>query len=139
MSRKASCSCGELHVEVNGEPKMVVACSCINCQKRTGSVFGVSAYFANDQVVAKNGEFKSFTSIGDSGGKIERHFCPHCGSTVFWEAGFVPQSLGIAVGCFSDPMFPQPIAAAWCVSKHEWVSFPNGMPTSNSQDFSKGA
>ncbi len=61
MSRKASCSCGELQVEVNGEPKVVVACSCASCQKRTGSVFGVSAYFANDQVVAKNGEFKSFT------------------------------------------------------------------------------
>ncbi|WP_080641846.1 GFA family protein [Teredinibacter turnerae] len=134
-----SCSCGELQVEVSGEPKIVVACSCTICQKRTGSVFGVSAYFSNDQLLAKNGEFKSFTSTGDSGGKIERHFCPRCGSTVFWEARFVPQSIGIAVGCFSDPQFPLPIAAAWCASKHEWVSFPNGIPTSNNQDFSSGA
>ena len=137
MTKKASCSCGELQVEVSGAPKAVVACSCTNCQKRTGSVFGVSAYFANNQILAKNGKFNSFTSTGDSGGKIERHFCPICGSTVFWEAEFIPQSVGIAVGCFSDPQFPKPIAAAWCASKHEWVSFPENMPTSNNQDFSK--
>lgn len=139
MSRKASCSCGELEIEVNGEPKVVVACSCSNCQKRTGSAFVVSAYFSNDNVIAMNGEYKIFTSTGDSGGKIERRFCPSCGSTVFWEAGFIPQSIGVAVGCFSDPKFPPPIAAAWCESKHDWVTFPNSMPTSNNQEFPKRA
>ena len=139
QSRKASCSCGHLEIEVSGEPAVVVACSCTNCQRRTGSAFGVSAYFPDDQVMAKSGESKSFTNEGDSGGQIERRFCPTCGSTVFFSASFMPGSTGIAVGCFADPTFPQPIAAAWCESKHSWVSFPIGMPMSPNQDFTPKA
>jgi hypothetical protein len=44
MTRTAHCSCGALRVEVAGEPDAVVACHCGQCQRRTGSVFGVGAF-----------------------------------------------------------------------------------------------
>jgi len=43
MTRTAACSCGQLRVTVNGKPGSVGACSCRDCQKSTGSVFGISA------------------------------------------------------------------------------------------------
>ena len=38
-SRTATCSCGQLRIEVRGEPLGVGVCHCLACQRRTGSVF----------------------------------------------------------------------------------------------------
>ncbi|WP_442498732.1 GFA family protein [Methylobacter sp. sgz302048] len=135
MERKAQCSCGNLQINLSGNPKMVVACNCLNCQKRTGSVFGVSAYFGNDQIISTSGDKNIFTETNDEGRKIIRVFCPNCGTTVHWEAEFMPSAVGVAVGCFEDPKFPEPVAAAWNRSKHEWVSFPEHWRKSDTQKF----
>ena len=37
--RTASCGCGNIRVTTTGEPLQVYACSCLNCQRETGSVF----------------------------------------------------------------------------------------------------
>ena len=139
MNRKAECSCGKVQIELAGDPKMVVTCSCLNCQKRTGSVFGVSAYFGNDQRVSKQGYPKLFVDTSDDERKLFRSFCPDCGSTVYWEAEFMPNAVGVAVGCFEDPKFPEPVAAAWNRSKHDWVNFPESWPKSDTQEFKKNA
>jgi hypothetical protein len=102
MTRIAHCCCGSLRAEVTGEPALVAACHCMECQRRTGSPFGVGAYFPKDQVRTK-GPSKVHLRGSDSGRKIECHFCPDCGSTVFWYAEFVPDLIGIAFGAFADP------------------------------------
>ncbi len=139
MNRKAKCSCGNTQIELSGDPKIVVTCSCLHCQKRTGSVFGVGAYFGIDQIVSKEGDTKLFIDTGEEGRKINRSFCANCGSTVYWEAEFMPNSVGVAVGCFEDPQFPEPVAATWNRSKHEWVQFPESWPKSDTQEFKKNA
>ena len=48
--RVAQCCCGSLKVEVDGEPAVVSLCNCIECQRRTGSPFGVGAYYEAAQV-----------------------------------------------------------------------------------------
>jgi hypothetical protein len=45
-SRTASCSCGQLHIQVEGEPRGVGLCHCLACQQRTGSVFATLASFS---------------------------------------------------------------------------------------------
>src|SRR5688500_731246 len=45
-SRIASCSCGQLRIQVEGEPRGVGICNCLACQRRTGSVFAALAGFA---------------------------------------------------------------------------------------------
>lgn len=44
-TRTASCSCGQLQIEVQGEPVRVSVCHCLACQRRTGSLFGEQARF----------------------------------------------------------------------------------------------
>jgi hypothetical protein len=45
-SRTASCSCGQLRIQVEGEPQGVGLCHCLACQQRTGSVFAALASFS---------------------------------------------------------------------------------------------
>lgn len=137
MNRKASCSCGQLTVDVSGDPKRVLACNCLQCQKRTGSVLGVSSYFANDKIVSISGESNTYERSSDSGRKIQSNFCPECGTTVFWKAEVFPELTGVAVGCFTDSNFPEPQAIAWTSTKHDWVSYPDDLPSSRTQEFGK--
>jgi hypothetical protein len=36
------------------------------------------------------------------------YFCLECGSTVVWDADKIPDCVGVAIGCLSDPNFPAP-------------------------------
>ena len=122
MTRIAHCCCGSLRTEVTGEPALVAACHCMECQRRTGSPFSVGAYFPKDQA-RPEGPNKVYLRGTDSGRKIECHFCPDCGSTVFWRAEFVPDLIVIAFGAFADPSMPWPTLSIWETKQHPWVTF----------------
>jgi hypothetical protein len=64
-SRTASCSCGGLRAECIGEPARIGACHCTECQRRTGSAFGVAAYFSRDQVIL-SGDRKIYSRGSDA-------------------------------------------------------------------------
>lgn len=137
MERKASCSCKQLKIVVRGDPRLVATCNCLECQSKTGSVFGVSSYFDDEQVLETVGESRVFETSNDIGRKIRRHFCPNCGTTVYWKAEIFSDKTGIAVGCFSDPNFPEPTATVWTSSKHSWVNYPKHWSSSETQELGK--
>jgi len=122
MPRIAHCCCGSLRVETTGEPAIVAACHCRECQRRTGAPYGVSVYFEKTQV-RPEGASKVYTRNGQEGRKLRFHFCPECGTTVYWEADFRPDQIGVALGAFADPAFPAPTRSAWEESRHSWVAF----------------
>jgi len=47
-TRRASCNCGKLQIVCEGEPVRTGICHCLECQRRTGSVFGSQAFFKRD-------------------------------------------------------------------------------------------
>ena len=63
----------------------------------------------------------------DSGNTVTFHFCPECGSTVFWRAEGRPNSWGIALGALSGVDMPPPIAAVWGNEVKKWVPLPEGI------------
>ena len=75
----ARCSCGALTLSLPERSKMVVACHCLDCQRRTGAPFSVGAFYPVD-AVAISGTPKEFTRTAASGGKVHFYFCPNCGS-----------------------------------------------------------
>ena len=82
--RLASCSCGQLTAQVVGEPVRVSICHCLACQRRTGSVFGQQARFRRENV-SLSGTSSEYVRVGDEGSRVRFHFCPNCGSTVYYE------------------------------------------------------
>ena len=119
-TRKAACSCGQLQLACEGEPVRVSSCHCLECQRRTGGVFGTQARFPRTNVRI-SGNSTKFTRTADSGNSLTFHFCPQCGSTAYWEMQAFPDLFAVAVGCFADPAFPQPRVSVWEVTRHDWV------------------
>jgi hypothetical protein len=125
--RLANCACGGLQVCCEGEPVHVSMCHCVDCQRRTGSLFGIAAFFERGAVSVVQGPSKTFTRNSAVGKPVTFHFCPECGSTVFWEPERMPQLIGVAVGAFADPSFPQPEQSVWTNYKHAWLCLPGEM------------
>lgn len=126
--REAACACGQLAIRLAGEPEVISSCHCLACQRRTGSLFGVHAFFRNDRVLAIRGEHRTYRRQADSGTWVEHKFCPTCGTTLCWERPSLPGMISVAVGAFADPGFGTPARTVWTESKHDWLSFPAGMP-----------
>ena len=119
-TRTATCACAQLRVICSGEPDKVSLCHCLECQKRTGSTYGIGAFFPRKQVEA-SGAFRTYRRGGDSGFAVSFHFCPDCGSTVFWEPERRPDVVAVAVGSFADPTFPAPSQSVYNERRHPWV------------------
>jgi hypothetical protein len=121
--RRASCSCGQLSVTCEGEPARISMCHGLACQRRTGSAFGVQARFPRE-AIAIEGRSAAFDRTGDSGGLITLHFCPTCGSTVYWLIDRMPGFVAVAVGAFADPAFAPPTVSVYEARRHPWTSMP---------------
>jgi len=119
-SRRAACSCGQLHLSIEGESSRISMCHCLECQRRTGAVIGNQARFGREQVTFA-GKATAWTRTAESGNALTFHFCPTCGSTVYWEAEGFPGYVAVAIGSFADPNFPAPTIGVWEESRHPWV------------------
>lgn len=124
MERTATCACEQLSVGCTGEPAMVSLCHCLACQRRTGSTYGLAAFFRHEDVEPK-GRARQYTRPSDSGHDVTFHFCPDCGSTVFWKPQRKADMIAVAVGAFADPAFPAPSQAVYKEHRHSWVVIPN--------------
>lgn len=141
----AQCLCGALKLKLQETSKLTVACHCFACQRRTGSVFGVGAFYAID-CVEISGTATEFIHVGDSGRRVRIYFCPTCGSTVYWKPDALPSMIGVAVGALAAPEFPAPTASIFERSKHHWVQcdgevehFPEGAVQRYSPDLARGS
>jgi hypothetical protein len=121
--RAASCACGQLRLSCEGEPVSVSLCHCLECQRRTGSTYGVAGFFSRSKI-SISGVFSDYSRPSDSGYAVMHHFCPGCGSTVFWEPTRKPDVIAVAVGAFADPAFPAPTKSVYREHQHPWVTAP---------------
>jgi len=120
-SQSASCRCGQLKAEVTGDPVRVSACHCLNCKKRSGSAFAVQARWPSAQVRI-HGEAKAWSLTSDSGNRATFHFCPECGSDVYYVIeGKFDDLIAIPLGAFEDPYFVRPAFSVWEKRRNDWA------------------
>ena len=126
MERTARCHCGALLVIATGEPERVYLCHCKACQRRTGTAFHFGATYLKNRVRLE-GTRKIYERGADSGYSIRFHFCPNCGSNMYWEGDRNPAVCGVAVGAFDEQSFPSPSDSIWEESIHPWLGLPSGV------------
>jgi hypothetical protein len=130
--RTASCLCGNLQATARGEPEAVYLCSCLDCQRKSGSAFTYAAIYA-ESTVTTSGEGNTYRRSGDTGRFVDTHFCPTCGVTVFFHAEGLPGMVGLAAGCFADPSFAPPSRLYWASRHHHWLDLPEMVAREDTQ------
>jgi hypothetical protein len=74
--------------------------------------------------VAVSGRSSTYARVADSGHTLTFHFCPTCGSTVYYTNDSLPDFFGIPIGAFADPQGWRPAFSVYERSKHSWVDLP---------------
>ena len=126
MERIGQCHCGSLRVIATGEPDRVYLCHCKACQRCTGTAFHFGASYPKERV-RLDGERKIYDRDADSGYRIRFHFCPNCGSTLYWEGDRNPALCGVAVGAFDTSAFAPPRDSIWEEWMYAWLGLPEVM------------
>ena len=125
VTHNAACSCGQLTVQVQGDPVRVSVCHCLACQRRTGSTYGFQARWpvASAQITGAAREYMRESDDLDEERRF--YFCPDCGATVYYFTD--EEYIAIPVGVLADPSFPPPTVSVWEERKHSWVTVPEGV------------
>jgi hypothetical protein len=71
------CQCGSVRYILAMEPIRLAACHCKECQRQSGSAFGMSRPVKKDSLTV-TGATKQVTRIADSGNEVKGVFCPEC-------------------------------------------------------------
>ena len=123
--RSGGCSCGAVRFEATGDPVRVGICHCKECQRRTGSAFGISCYVPKDKVKVLQGSMTTFERSSESGRWARTRFCDVCGSTVLFDVEAQPQAMGVAGGAFDKTDWSDPQLHAWARSAQKWYRVPD--------------
>jgi hypothetical protein len=125
---EGGCACGAVRYRVEGRPQLTSACHCTFCQRRTGSAFGLAAYFEEAQVRMLCGELRLYEHRSDESGRtLYFEFCPRCGTQLTWTVEASPGLRGVAVGTFDDPKWLSVQRFGWFRSAQPWIVPPKGV------------
>jgi hypothetical protein len=108
------------------EPIRLVACHCKECQRQSGSAFGMSMLVKKDSLTV-TGVTKQFTRIADSGNANTGVFCPECGVRIYHVPQPVQDVLALKPGTLDDTNWLRPGHFIWMKSAQGWVPVPDGV------------
>ncbi len=127
ISAKGRCLCGQLQIEVNGEPVAMVHCCCHDCQKASGTGHMSIARF-READVRITGRYATWGVKARSGNINYRHFCPECGGRGFGTNSGRPGLINVSVGMFEDSSWFRPQAVIFDCHRQPWDHFAEDMP-----------
>lgn len=115
------CHCGATQYELSKPPAMVYNCHCTNCQKISGSAFGISAAIAADSFRITSGDPARVEWPSDVGTQRYGIFCNTCGSRI--AHGMNPETavMSLRAGTLHDTSWLKPVADIWTDSAQPWV------------------
>lgn len=127
------CQCGATRYKATGPAKQVLACHCTDCQRQSGSAFGLVMVIDEADFQLTKGEVKTFVSIADAGREKTGAFCPECGSRIYHVIAWRPGMLSIRAGTLDDTSWLEPKVHLWTSRKQPWVVIPDGVETYETQ------
>ena len=119
------CQCGAVRYRIKGKPFDLAVCHCIECQRQSGSAFGMSLAVLAPSFELVSGELNSFGVTCDSGRNKTCAFCRACGTRIYHQTD--KRALSVKAGTLDDTSHLEPTAHYWTKRKQPWVIIPAGI------------
>jgi hypothetical protein len=96
---EGGCHCGAVRYQVEGAPMHHALCHCVDCRRSAGAPMVGWTMFRSDQVSA-TGETRAYASSEHG----RRHFCPACGTGLFYtNEALLPGITDVQSATLDDP------------------------------------
>ena len=125
------CQCGRVRYRVEGRPLGLTACHCTECQRQSGSAFGMSLAVPAGAFQLRSGLLKTFEVKCDSGRMKTCAFCPDCGTRIYHQT---KNGMSVKAGTLDDTSWLKPDRHYWTMRKQSWVVIPDGVPQFTDDD-----
>jgi hypothetical protein len=135
MSQKytGGCQCRNIRYEIAATPNALVVCHCTDCQRQSGSAFGMTLPVKEADFRLTQGEVKTYASTSAAGrGKLAA-FCPDCGTRIYHKPEWRKGTVSVKPGTLDDTSWLKPEMHLWTSSKQGWVTIPEGVKTFDRQ------
>ena len=121
---KGQCHCGAVHYEMPEETIHQAICHCSDCRRHAGAPF-VSWALVDKAGMTVEGETREYASSENG----RRHFCPKCGTSLFYtnEAAF-PGKIDVQTGTLDRPDAMPPQVQVQAAERVGWVNRLNEIP-----------
>ncbi len=119
------CQCGVAKYVVSGKVHRLNICHCLDCQRQSGSAFGMSLVIDPDAFSLTQGTLKTFKTRADSGREKTCAFCPECGVRIYNRTHSL---MSIKAGTLDDTRALTPDGHYWVKRKQPWVALPSDIP-----------
>ena len=123
LPQEGGCVCGKVRYRLTAAPLLAYACHCHDCQRRSGSAFGLTLVVRSADVLL-SGEPEMMRMETPSGREIDHGVCPQCRFRVFARAPVAPDFMSLRAGTLDDASWVRPIAQAWVESAIPWAVIP---------------
>lgn len=130
---EGGCQCGRTRYQVIGEPRQVVVCHCTDCQRQSGSAFGMTMVVDETAFRITKGEPAFYRSVSATGRAKVGAFCPDCGTRVYHQPEWRKGTISVKPGTLDDTKWLQPTIHIWTDSKQPWVVIPEGVESYKGQ------
>ena len=127
QSHTGRCLCGAVRIRLNAEPLLARLCWCRLCQSLAAGNATVNVVFPSDKVTV-DGEVRWYQSIAESGNRMERGFCPACGTPLFSKTDARPHIVIVRAGALDDPELLAPQGTIWTDEAPEWAHVDPNLP-----------
>jgi hypothetical protein len=118
--------------ELTRLPLTYYACHCTDCQRRTGSSMRLAMWVDRDALVVRHGapELRRFELGGRQRSLI---VCPACCTHLWSEPENRPKLAVLLASTLHQHREFQPVAHLWTRSALDWLAFPPGVATYDTQ------
>lgn len=120
------CQCGRVRYDLRGSFP-IYACHCLECQKQSGSAFGLSIP-VKVEALSLSGDLQCYERSTDSGARTACHFCPRCGTRIYHQSSRSPDWLTLKGGTLDDTSELRPMAHLWVSRRQTWLSLDADVP-----------
>ncbi|WP_433771449.1 GFA family protein [Pseudomonas putida] len=128
---EGQCQCGNIKYQVVGVAATVFACHCTECQRQSGSAFGMALWVKEPEVKIISGQLQEWVREMPSSRLMSCSFCSVCGTRVFHKVAEQNDVLSIKPGTLNNCKNLVVEAHIWTGSKHEWLKIEDGAPQFN--------
>jgi hypothetical protein len=123
------CQCGACRYEITMAPLTAYVCHCTECQRQSGSAFGMSMPVPRTGFFVRQGEPRTWRRTAASGRTVDCAFCPDCGSRLFHLPTRNDAVVNVKPGTLDEPDRVRPVGHLWTASAQPWVVIPSDVLT----------
>ena len=114
---KGQCHCGAVRYEMPAETQHKAVCHCHDCRRHSGAPLVAWGLVAKDEL-SVTGETREYASSEHG----RRHFCPRCGTALFYTNDQVfPGLIDVQIATLDDPDAIEPDMQVQTADRIRWI------------------